>query len=355
MVVLIGGLFVACGGNDTPAATPAPPANGGEQQQQTPPDDGPRQVLEFNFPHSGMTNSARQYGLTAMAEYLRYAVDGWEIVMNIFPANQVGTTVEQIAGVQSGVFEMTVQPTPHLGGFQPLMAVFDVPWLIPPDVDDLIALHESPAGQYLLGTLEEVGIIGLNYWHDGYGYWTANQPLETLEDFDGLRVRVMPSPMRIAMVERMGGSAINMDWLELYNAMMTGAVEAHENPLVTITDAMIHEVQAYLIQTYHNAMDHVVIANPDWFNSLEPEVQEAIRRGAALGAREGRLFHDNVLLEQAHEIAMEYMTLIVPSAHELERWRAQMNLVREDFVSAFGDRAADILEMFDTEIARIMG
>jgi TRAP-type C4-dicarboxylate transport system substrate-binding protein len=146
-----------------------------------------------------------------------------------------------------------------------------------------------------------------------------------------------------------------MDWGEVYNAMLTGAVDSHENPLAIITDARIHEVQSDLTYTYHNTLEQMFMVSEIWWQTLPEHVQALIIEGAFLGkpiaaAEVVRL--NEVAIQMMEGVGMNFHTL---SDEELQRWKDATYLVRQDYVGAFGDEAARLLAIFEREIARITG
>ena len=351
--------LAACAGGGAAPAPPAPPAGGAAPPAAAA--DAPRQVFELNIPHSGLADSPREVAFAVMREEIRYAVDGYEIVLNTFPANVLGTTIEQIAGVQSGVFDMALQTIAHIGTFQPLAAVFDIPFMIPQDTEQHveILLGDNEFMRLFKDSLREVGFEPIVPWHDGVGYWTASFPGSRPADFEGRLIRVMPSPMRVAMVEHMGGIMIAMDWMELYNALMTGAVEAQENPWHANRTAQFYEVQDYMIGTRHVPLDHMMIANPDWWATVPPEIQEAIRYHTtnAVKVSMDYLFgtHDVVSYEIMFGGDNPHMTLIYPTPEELAEWEAIHWLVRDDYLAMVGPRGQEFLDAFDDVYERVTG
>ncbi len=70
--------------------------------------------------------------------------------------------------------------------------IFDLPFLF----DDMAAVDRfqaSPAGQGLLSSMEDKGITGLGYWHNGLKQLSANKPLHEPTDARGLKFRVQAS------------------------------------------------------------------------------------------------------------------------------------------------------------------
>jgi len=50
---------------------------------------------------------------------------------------------------------------------------------------------KGPVGKWLFQKLESKGISGLGYWTNGFHMTSANRPLLTPADFQGLKVRIV--------------------------------------------------------------------------------------------------------------------------------------------------------------------
>src|SRR5699024_11208771 len=70
---------------------------------------------------------------------------------------------------------------------------------------------------------------------------------------------------------------IPIDFAEVYNALQMNTVDAQENPMETTFTQKYFEVQDHLSILDHGYQFHFMLANKDWFDSLDTEVQEMIR------------------------------------------------------------------------------
>src|SRR3546814_4502235 len=94
---------------------------------------------------------------------------------------------------------------------------------------------DGPVGRQVMDKLEEKGLVGLVYWENGFRNVTNSaQPIEKLEDFEGIKLRVMPNPVFIDTFKRMGANAVPLPFSELFTALETKAVDGQENPFNTI-------------------------------------------------------------------------------------------------------------------------
>ena len=85
------------------------------------------------------------------------------------------------------------------------------------------------AAPSLSTVMEDVVYTGLGYWSSGLKQFSANKPLLTPADADGLKFRVQTSDVAVAMIEAMGGSAQKLAFKEVYGALQTGVVEGRRD------------------------------------------------------------------------------------------------------------------------------
>ena len=108
------------------------------------------------------------------------------------------------------------------------------------------------------------------------------------EDLEGLTMRVMESQPLIRQYAHWGGNAIPVSYAEVYNALQQGVVDGQENPLQTIYLNNYHEVQDYLIESHHGSMTYIMMANLEWFESLDEDTQQLILQAEKAGRNEAR-------------------------------------------------------------------
>lgn len=308
--------------------------------------------IVMKIAHAAKSGSARDLGAQKIKEIVE-AETGGRVEVQLYPNSQLGGGPDLIQGMQSNTIEMVILPSSFMGSFQPLTTIMDIPYLFPDDYEKLIAIESGPAGQALMATTEEIGVKTLGIWHTGYKTFTANSPLDTPAQFAGLKFRVMPSQIQIAQYETLKATPVNMDFSECYNALQTGAIDGQENPLDTTTDMNFQEVQKYCTVSRHGVLDQFIMVSKTWYDGLEPDIQQAILKGV----EEGR----KVALDKTHEAeakAMDKMaaanvTVKELSEAEIAAWREALAPVKEIYVNKYGDKAKELLALFESELTKL--
>lgn len=221
-------------------------------------------------------------GIAAMQECLTEASGG---MMELAPfwGGALGGDLQATQALRSGTQEMVVTSSSPLAGLMPALGVFDLPFLFN-DETEADAILDGEFGQQISADLEEFGVVNLAYWENGFRNLTNSvRPVTKWEDMDGMRVRVMQNNIFIDTFSNMGANATPMAFGEVFSALETGAIDAQENPFVTIDTSKFSEVQEYLTVTNHAYTPFLVLYSKPLWDQLDPEEQTALRDCAIVG------------------------------------------------------------------------
>lgn len=270
-------LLGACGGGKTTEGGKAPAGDNAVQSGETGKDVSSGEKIVIRMGHTGSDTSMMQLGYEVMKEYVEEK-SGGRMQVEIFSGGQLGDDAAHVTAVQNGDLEMIGINNGYMTSYQESMNIFSMPFAFKSQ-DVAYAVLEGEWGQKMLDSLEEgCGLKGLAYI-DSFAYreLTANKPVYSPADLKGVKIRVMPTAVHLAIWEALGAQPTAIAFSELYTALQQGTVEAQENPYENIVTARLYEVQKYVMLTNHVYTTGVVIANPSWFNGLAEEDQEIVR------------------------------------------------------------------------------
>jgi len=126
----------------------------------------------------------------------------------------------------------------------------------------------------LLDSMQKRGLQGLTFWHNGMKQMSANVPLMSPADANGLKFRVMSSDVLVAQMEALGGAPQKMAFSEVYGGLQQGVVDGQENTWSNIYGKKFFEVQDGITETNHGIIDYLVVTSVDWLDSLEADVRD---------------------------------------------------------------------------------
>lgn len=268
----------------------------------------------------------------------------------LFPQAQLGDQRQMNEGVQFGSLEGTVAPAAFLGGFNPVVSILDIPYLLPEDEAAAQALREGPFGQALLDSFSDKGMHAIALWPNGRKHITSNQPVDDLASFASQKFRVMDSRVLIEQFNALDASAIAIPFGELYTALQTGVVDGQENPLDTIETMKYFEVQENLVISGHGAMEDVVIFSPIWWNTL-PEEYQTIIQDAFIETVPELVANKQAAVDRALEaVTAAGMNIREAGADERAAFRAAtFEATSSAYVAMAGDAGQALLDVYLAE------
>lgn len=165
---------------------------------------------------------------------------------------------------------------PSLSKFEPYTLkyrLFDLPFLFS-SLGSVDKFFHSDAAKSLETAVNDSGFTGLYFWSSGLKQFSANKPLMVPADAKGLKFRVQPSDVAVAMIEAMGASAQKLAFPEVYGALQTGVVDGQENSWCNIYTQKFFEVQDGVTETNHALLAYLVFTSTEWLNGLKPDVRD---------------------------------------------------------------------------------
>lgn len=233
--------------------------------------------------HALPEDTPQHVGALAFKKMVEERTDG-AVEVQVFPASQLGSDIEAVEMMQSGAIQASVAPTAKMSVFDPRLQLIDLPFLFP-NREITHKVLDSDLANDLFQPLEKIGLKGLAFWESGFKQVTANREIRKPEDFKGLKVRVMESPLLIEQYRTLGANPVPIAFAEVYNALQQGVVDAQENPLVSITKMRFYEVQSHMMMTNHGYLGYAFLLSKAFWEKLSPEHQEIISKAALEAAQ----------------------------------------------------------------------
>jgi tripartite ATP-independent transporter DctP family solute receptor len=216
-------------------------------------------------------------------EYLAARVEeksGGQLRVEIFPNQQLGTERESIELLQIGSVGMTKVAASVMENFAPNTKVLSLPYLFR-DKEHQFAVLDGPIGQNLLTQGEKFWLRGLTYYDAGSrSFYTKGKPINTPEDLEGLKIRVLESKTAMNMVSSLGGSPTPISWGELYTSLQQGVVDGAENNAPSFFLSRHYEVCKYYSLNEHTFLPDILLISTVVWENLEPQEQKWLQEAA---------------------------------------------------------------------------
>jgi tripartite ATP-independent transporter DctP family solute receptor len=264
--------------------------------------------------------------------------------LNAFWSGALGGDLDATQALRSGTQEMVVTSTSPLVGIEPSLGVFDLPFLFANE-EEADAILDGEVGQMISDRMEPQGLVNLAYWENGFRNLTNSlRPVTTLEDLEGMRVRVMQNDIFLDTFSNLGTNAMPMAFGEVFTALETGTIDAQENPYVTIDTSKFNEVQEYLTETRHAYTPFMVLFSKPIFDTYSPEEQQILRdcaiEGQAAQRAASRALSEESLA-RVQEAGMQF-NQIEPA--EMERIREAVAAVYETHAPTIGPDVVEAMQ-----------
>ncbi|GAK10672.1 DctP family TRAP transporter solute-binding subunit [Geomicrobium sp. JCM 19039] len=245
-------------------------------------------------------------GAERFKEIVEEESDG-EIQVQLYGGGQLGDSGREVQeSVAIGTIEMGLSSTP-LEQMNPYQEIFSLPYIFL-NREHAWASLDSEAGDMVGEHLLEYNLQHLAFWEDGFRQVTNSvRPIEMPEDFDGLRIRVPESPVRMATFSALGSNPLPMSFSEVFTALQQGTVHGQENPLPVIVNSSFYDVQPYLTLTNHVYSPASLFINEDTWQNLSAEHQHIIQTAAEAGRDLNRELNERDEIELVERLESEGM------------------------------------------------
>ena len=300
-------------------------------------DDG-EVVIKF----SHVTNTDKHpkgIAATLLANRVNEEMNG-KACMEVFPNSTLYNDNKVLEAMLQGDVHLAAPSLSKFEKFTKRFRIFDLPFMFE-DIEAVDAFQASDAGQALLDSMQRRGLQGLTFWHNGMKQMSANVPLMSPADAEGLKFRVMSSDVLVAQMEAIGGTPQKMAFSEVYGALQQGVVDGQENVWSNIYGKKFFEVQDGVTETNHGIIDYLVVTSVDWLDGLDADVRDQFLTilSEVTTLRNAESFAVNQANRQAIiEAGGEVRTL---TSDERQAWVDAMKPVWEQFSDDVGQDMID--------------
>ena len=223
------------------------------------------------------------------AELVKEKTNG-RINIKCYPGTSLvgGDQTKEYTAIRQGSIDMAIGSTINWSPQVKELNIFSMPFLMP-DYKAIDALTGGEVGKEIFKILESKDTVPLAWGENGFRELSnSKRPIRKPEDLQGLKIRVVGSPLFLETFTALGANPTQMSWADAVPALSSGAVDGQENPLTIFTVAKLHSAanQKYLLLWGYVADPLIFVVNKDVWKSWKPEDQKAVREAALQAAKE---------------------------------------------------------------------
>jgi C4-dicarboxylate-binding protein DctP len=289
--------------------------------------------------------SQSQIGFKKEVESLSHG----QVTVELFFGERLGSTQAQFDQVKDGTLQMAQGVTDWLAKYFAPIQIFSMPMMFP----DYAGAHKAVDGPVAKevgdALLKRTGFHVLN-WENigGKAYFNRKHPINSLQDFKGLKMRAIPSPIAVATAQAFGVEPVTVDYKEWYIAIQQGTVDGGDAPLTSIYSTKLYEAAPYVSLTNHVIGLSPTVINEAFFSSLPKQLQ-TIMLNAAKNAENSEWSalgkHEAAITDEMVKRGTKFNSL---SSAEREELRAAAKPVWDQFKQKLGPDAARWIDQLST-------
>nr|BBJ04807.1 c4-dicarboxylate-binding protein [Marinobacter nauticus] len=321
------------------------PSPGDQSSQQTISEKYP---ITWRFALEEIEGSVQHQYAETFRAYIEELSDG-RIEVDVFPYGSLGTSTQLTELARNGSVNLAFASPGHLADTVPESGIFNLHFLMPEQPEAARQLLEDPEliSQFQQ-PYQQTGLQLLGFISEGWMTWTANQPLRSPDDFQGLRIRTMTSNMAAEAYRAYGAEPVQTPYSQVYSDLQLRKIDGQTNPVFAIEEMDFHEVQTTLTMAQASYFVASIVSNQQWYNNL-PEQERTWLNEAVRDLAEFAWDSQEALNQQRLERMVETggIQVIRLNQEERERFRQASLPVRDKYLEQTGETGRALLEFVD--------
>ena len=265
-------------------------------------------VLKMATPSNPADNNVKAF--YHFEKELEAATNG-RIDVQVFDSGQLGNHQDYIAGLQMGSIQAAEINTSFLSSIDSSFMIFDLPYIVN-GMDHEREVLNSGIADKLSAKLQDKANITLGGWmiRAPRSVYSSRGPINTAEDFKGLKIRVMDSPIMIRTMELLEAIPVPVAASERYMALQTKVVDAAENSPAIVVAQKEYEVTQYLSLTEHFCTPNTIAFDTNFLNKLPEDLKTIVLDEAAKAGVYAQKLDQDGLDATLAELKGEGMTIV---------------------------------------------
>ncbi len=293
-------------------------------------------------------------GATKFADLVRERTDG-RINIKVYTSSSLmaGKQTNEFLIHRQGVADFCFASTINWSTTIKPLNLFNLPFFFP-DYKALDAVTQGEVGAEIADMLSQKGVTLLAWGENGFREITnSKRAITKPADLEGLKIRVVGTPVFIQTMKALGANPVNMNWGDAQVAFQQGVVDGQENPVVAIEIPVkiwqFHQfatIWRYVIDPLMLTVNNKVMA------SFSKEDQKIIKQAAVEAADEQRLIVRKGLIApdlSALDLLRSHgMEVTVLDTATRDQFKAKTTAVYDKWVPVVG---ADLVKKAEKAIA----
>lgn len=226
---------------------------------------------------ANITQADNQFSITLerIGEELEARTDG-RITAQHHPAGQLGNESDMMQQLNAGSIDLAVITTAQLSNSSAAFGAWLMPFLVETH-EQAYELWTSDEGMALFDTLESENVVGLGYATSGFRYLLSADPIQSVNDLQGFKLRTTPSPTIMDFWNGLQSSPTAMPLTEVYTSLQTNVIDGVDIDTESLVSENLYEIAPYMTPSKHMHWSAAIMMNKDLWESLSEDDQQLIQ------------------------------------------------------------------------------
>ncbi|GAK18764.1 LOW QUALITY PROTEIN: TRAP-type C4-dicarboxylate transport system, periplasmic component [Vibrio sp. JCM 19053] len=197
-----------------------------------------------------------------------------KVCMQVFPNSTLYDDDKVLEALLNGDVQLAAPSLSKFEKFTKKYRLFDLPFLFD-DVDAVDRFQNSEAGEKLKNSMKRRGLQGIAFWHNGMKQMSANKPLISPTDAEGLKFRVQASDVLVAQFEQLGANP-QKNVVQRSLRRLANGYWSRKYLVKHLRQKKFFEVQDGITETNHGILDYLVVTSNDFWKNLPDDQREQL-------------------------------------------------------------------------------
>jgi TRAP-type C4-dicarboxylate transport system substrate-binding protein len=134
------------------------------------------------------------------------------------------------------------------------------------------------------------GVQVVTVFPNAFAYYFGKQPLRTIDDFKGKKLRVNATPAERAKMRQFGATAVPMDLSEVIPGLQQGVIDGTMSGAAVYVNLKFNDIAKVLTEVNDTLIVSVGSVSKAWLNKLPSDLRSMV-------VEEGRKLHGRAIAE----------------------------------------------------------
>ncbi|MGI9379057.1 MAG: TRAP transporter substrate-binding protein [Methyloligellaceae bacterium] len=303
------------------------------------------ETVQFRMGGYGPSTSSHSRALEIFSAYLQddkgESIDPkyfWNVMDFDYRADDLLWMVEQ------GILTLCYFSSSYLSDRVPELNIIDLPFVFDSTAEAHAAL-DGELGRRLSEKVEATtGYRVLGFWENGFRHLSNRlSPVHRPADLQDMRIRMQPNQTHIETFELLGAIPVSLDLKPGIEHIVTGKVDAQENPLVNTLTYGVADHQKFITMSAHFYGARILLVHKDSFDSWPESLQQSVREAG----RKAIEFQRATVAAEEQDVRDKLVDLgcsfVEPSEEERQEFKERVAPVIDKARTELGEEWFDLI------------